>query len=119
MNSLAKVLHGNRSERQGRYSQQGEPPVKVQHETDGGHAHHQRVGRVHDPGADHIPHRVQVVGELRHQIAGTVLGVISRRKPHEVRKQIVAEVVLDVARDSDQDPAHPELENSLGGGNSE
>ena len=31
-------------------------------------------------------------------------------------KEIVAQVVLNIARDSNQDPAHPELEKGLGQG---
>ena len=61
------------------------------------HAEDQGVGRVHDGRAQQHAHRVQVVSELRHQIAGAGLGVIPGRKAHQVAKQVVAQVVFDVA----------------------
>src|SRR3989475_12201863 len=41
-------------------------------------------------------------------------GVIPGRKLHQVGEEAVAQVVFDIARDPDEDPAHPELKNSLG-----
>ena len=107
--------HGD--QRQRRQGQHRQPGIEIQHHADGRHAGGHRVGRVHDAGAQHVAHGVQVVGELRHQIAGTILGVVPRRETQQMSEEIVAQVVLDVARNPDQDPAHPELKERLGQGN--
>ncbi len=91
--------------------QQSQPPVEMQHHADRGQAHHQRGRGIHDSRAHQVPDRVQVIGELRHQVAREGLGVIPRGEAHQVEKQVVAQVVFHIARDADQNPAHPELKD--------
>ena len=70
-------------------------------------------GRVHDARAEHHADGVQIVGGPRHQVAGAVADVKFGFESHEPGQQIVAQVVLDFARDSDQNPSRPEREKSF------
>ena len=67
--------------------------------------HQDRVRRVHDRRADHHADGVQVVGRARHQVAGPVRLEVRERQPLQMREEVVAHVVLDVARGADQDAA--------------
>ena len=65
------------------------------------------------PGPEHHANRVQIVGGARHDVAGPVFCVKILRKRDDVREQIVPQIELDVARQADQDDAHPILERFL------
>ena len=69
------------------------------------------VGRIHDRRADHHADGVQVVGRARHQVAGAARLVVAERHLLQPREEVVPDVVLDVARRADDDPAHQEAED--------
>ena len=113
MNLLAENLDQRGHERQRRQGQERQPPVELEHQADGHNHRHRRARRVHDAGTHEVPDRVQVVRELRHQVAGPRRDVKALGEAAEVTKEVVAQVVFHIARDADQDPAHPELEDGF------
>ena len=65
------------------------------------------------PGPEHHAHRIQIVGAARHDVARAVAAVEILRKLHQMAKQIVAQIEFDVARDADDDDAHPVLKHAF------
>ena len=86
---------------------------------DGDDEREDRRGRVHDRGADHHAHGVEIVRGARHQVARAIGLVERERKAFEVREEIVAQVVFDIARDADDDSAHQEAEDAANDGETE
>jgi hypothetical protein len=108
----AEQLHRHGHERQRDQRPQREPRVDRDHDREGHRKRQQRVRRIHDRRADHHPHRVEIVGRARHQVAGAVRLEIRQRQLLQVREEVVAHVVLDVAGGADQNPAREELEDA-------
>ena len=65
------------------------------------------------PGPEHHADGIQVVGGARHDVAGAHAAVEIRGERDQVAEQVVAQIVLDVARDADEDHAHPVLEEAF------
>ena len=86
---------------------------------DGDDEPQQGVGRVHDRRADHHAHGVQIVGRARHQVARAPRLVVGERHLLEALEERIAQVVLDVARRTDQDPPHQEAEHRADQGDPE
>jgi hypothetical protein len=91
-------------------------PIHNDHDDDGQQESKAGFGPIHNARAEHHADSVQVVGRARHDVAGAHAAVIIRRKLHQVTEQIVTQVVFDVARDPDDDHAHPVLKEALDGG---
>ena len=68
------------------------------------------AGRVHHGRADHHAHRAQIVRRARHQVAGARVLEVAQVHALQRREEVVAEVVLEVARSADDDAAHQEAE---------
>ena len=79
----------------------------------GQHHSEQSCGAVHDSGPEHHADLIEVVGGARHQLAGAVAHVELGLHGEQAIEQVVAQVVLDIAREADQDPARPEGEDAL------
>ena len=116
VNLLAEELDPNGYEGHGNQAIQRQAPVQMHHQGNRCQAQHRRVGGIHDARPHHIAHRVQIVGELRHQVAGAVLSVVAWRQAHEMQEAIVAQIVFDIPRYPDQNPSHPESQNGLADG---
>ena len=101
MNLLAENLHHQEDHRQRRQNQQRQPPIEMKHQYGGAQPHNQRIGGIHDAGADHHAHGVEVVRRLRHQLAGPAPVIEPKRKLHQVAEQIVPQIVFDFAGDAD------------------
>ena len=86
--------------------------VDRQHHRDGDDERECGGRRVHDRRADHLPHRPEVVGGARHQVAGAALVEERQLEPLQRGEEVVAKVVLDVARRADDDAAHQEAEHA-------
>ena len=63
------------------------------------------VDAVHEPGAEHHAHGVEVVGHAGHHVAGAVALIEAGILAFEFAEEVVAEVELDVAGDADEHPA--------------
>ena len=107
---LSEVTNADRDERQRREGDERQPGVDRQHQDDGDDEGENGAGRVHDRRPDHHPHRIEIVGGTRHQVARAGGLVILQRHLEEVPEERVPQVVLDVARGANQDPAHEESE---------
>ena len=74
------------------------------------------VGRIHDGRTQQHADRVQVVGHASHDVAGAMVVVVRGRLFFELGEEVVAEIELDIARDTDNDPAHEEQQDAVGHG---
>ena len=111
VNALAEQHHRDAHQRRRNQADQRELPIHRQHDGDGEHRGEHGLGPVHDARAQHHAHGVQIVGGARHDVAGAIAGVEIGRERHQVREQLIAKIEFDVARNADQDHAHPILEN--------
>ena len=105
-------LHRQGHERQRDQREQREPCVDGQHQDEGHHEPEQRVRGIHHRRSDHLAHGVQVVGGAGHQVAGATRLEVGDRHLLELREEVVAHVVLDIARRPDEDAAHEEPEDA-------
>ena len=112
--TVPKCFHRDRNERKRQQRNQGQAHIDGQHEEHADNERQRGGGRVHHGGADHHSHGTQVVSGTRHQVARAVMLEV-RIETLEVGEEIVAEVMLDVARCADDDPAHQEAEYSADG----
>ncbi len=99
-----------RDERHRDKRQQREPHVEGEHEPDGRETEDERVGERDDADAGRHPHGLDVVGRVRHEIAGLRDREVARREPVEMTEDVVPEVLFDVpGRPDDQKaPVEPE-----------
>ena len=97
VDGAAEVVHRDRDERQRDERQQRQPHVDGEHHRQRRDEGQQRIGGVHDRWPDHHPHGVEVVGGARHQVAGAVRLVVRQWQRLQMREELVAHVVLDVA----------------------
>src|SRR6185312_12142549 len=67
----------------------------------------------HDGGTQKHSHGVQIIGGPRHNVACTVLLVVAVIESRQMGKHVIAQVVLDLARNADHDPASQELKNAF------
>ena len=63
-------------------------------------------------GPTHHTDRAEIAGRPRHQIASAVALEVREIEPLQVREEVVAEVVLDVAGSADNDPTHQEAKHT-------
>ncbi len=113
VDAAAEQDHRDAHQRRRNQAEQRQPPVDRPHDSDQEEGGEERLGEVHDARAQHHADGVQIVGGARHDVAGAVLGVEILRESNDVREQVVAQIVFDVAGHADEDDAHPILENSL------
>ena len=117
--AAAEVSYRQRDQRHGREDDQSEQPVRPSHDGEHRRDHNPDLGRVHQPRPQQGAHLGEVVGHPRHQVAGAVALVKRPIQRDQVGADVVAQVVLDIARDRDQNPAHRILRDSLAGGDAE
>src|SRR5579864_2251697 len=117
MNLLVEVLNGDAGQGQRRKSKQGELRADLQHEGQCRHGEDHGVGGVHDRRPQQHTHGVEIVGGTSHDVARSCLLVVAVGKALQAREEIVAQVVFDLARDADHQPARQKLKDSLGPGN--
>ena len=111
MNRRAEAIDRQRHERQRDQRHPGQPRVDRQHQPDGDDEDDAGRDRVHHRRPGHHPHRRQVVGGPRHQVAGPAGLEVGQRQPLQMAQEIVADVELDVAgRDHE---ALPHLESEV------
>src|SRR5439155_17631619 len=101
VNAAAENHDDERDQRRRYESDHGKPPIGPQHDRNGEHGSERRLGPVHDSGAEHHTDRVKVVRGARHDVAGPIFCVETRGERYEMREEAIAEVVLDVAGDAD------------------
>src|SRR5262249_40598884 len=75
---------------------------------------HDGIGRIHDRGAQQVADGVQVIGGLGHDVAGAVALVVGVGEALQVREQVISQVELDVARNTDDHPPGQKLKDTLG-----
>ena len=73
VDALAEELGGERHQRHGHESEQGEAAVDPRHEEERAGGGEEGVGAVHDRRAAEHADRLEVVGRPRHQVAGGVV----------------------------------------------
>ena len=79
-----------------------------EHERERHDAHEERVRGLHDPGAEQHADGREVVHGAAHEVADAVLPVPRRGQAQQVVEEVLAHLVLDVARGADQDAAREE-----------
>ncbi len=112
VNGSAEVAHRQRHERQRDERDQGQSHVDREHQPDGDNEQEDGAHRIHQGRSDHHAHGAQVAGRAGHQVAGPVGLIEGQRQALEVPEEVVADVVLDVARRADDDPPHEEAEDA-------
>ena len=113
VNDPAEVIHGDDYKRHRQQDPQRETRGQLDHEIEREDACGNRVGRVHDARAEHHADGVEVISGARHQVARAVADIEFRLEFYQPGEQIIAQVVFDLARDSDQNPSRPEREKSF------
>ena len=113
VNLPAEVLDDDARHGQGQEGVEGEFGADFHHVDQRADGEDQRVGGIHDGGAEQHAHRIQVVGGARHDVAGAGALIVGIGEALEVLEQVVAQIEFDVARDTNHDPARQELEDSL------
>ena len=108
----AEDLDRHRDKRQRQQRDHRQPRIDRDHQDDGDDEHERGLGRIHHRWPGHHADGVEVVGRTRHQVAGPAFLVERRRQALQVPEEIVAEVVLHVPRDADDDLPHEEPEDS-------
>ena len=114
MNAAAEILDDDAGDGQRQKGVEGELGADGEHEGHGADGEDDGVGRVHDGGTEQHPDRVEVVGGAGHNVARAVALIVGVGEAFEVREQVVAQIELDVAGDTDDHPARQKLEDSLG-----
>ena len=109
----AEKQYGQAHQRRWRQRHQSQRPVYPQHHRHGQHQRQRSLAPVHDARSEHHAYCVHVVGGARQDVARANATVEIRIKRDQPPEQLVAEIVLDVARDPDQDHPHPVLEEAL------
>src|SRR5262249_12705964 len=93
---------GETHQGRGKNGQKCEAPIGRPHHHDGQDEGEAGLGPIHDAGTEHHADGVEVVGGAGHDVAGAMTGVEITGEIHQMRKQIVAQVELDVAGNADQ-----------------
>src|SRR6266481_4747654 len=119
VNPPPKILHQNAGQRQRDKGIQGESGADPPHEKQSGHGKHYRVCRIHNGWAQQHTHRIQVIGGASHNVAGPGLLVVRKRERFKMGENIIPEIVFNLARDADDQPACEELEDALAQGDSD
>ena len=104
-----------REAREGQHDQREERQADVdrQHRRDGEDQGRDRRGEVEEAAREHRPDGVQVVGQAGHEVADPLMLVIAEVHPLQMREQVVAHLVLDVATVPDGEQATDRLEQDL------
>jgi hypothetical protein len=105
VDALPEGLHQNRGQRQRADGAKGQLGAQVDHEGQREYREEQAVCAVHDCRAQELPHRIQIVGRPRHDVAGPMGVVIVGRLAFEVGEEVVAEIELNLARGPNEDLA--------------
>ncbi len=113
LNPSSKVLHYNAGQRQRHEGIKRQPRTGLPHKEQGQHGEDQRVRRVHDRRPQQHADGIQIVGGAGHDVAGAVSLVIRVRKRFQVREEVIAQLVFNIPRNADHQPARQELENPL------
>ncbi len=101
MNDLPKFIHCVRNERQGNERHHRQRPVLDEHERQRHRERHERIGWIHDAGAESIADSRDVVGRMRHQIPGRRILEIAEREFLDVGEKVVPQIVFDLAGNDD------------------
>ncbi len=99
---LAEILDRQRDERHRHKEHQGQSHVDSQHERQDEEHDQHGLQRVHNHRPGELAHGGEVVGRAGHQVAYPVLVKKLQRLVHQMRVEIPAQVVLDVARHANQ-----------------
>jgi hypothetical protein len=113
MNAAAEILDHDAGYRKRQKCIERQPGADRDHESEGRGHQDSRVGRVHDGRTQQVPHRAEVVGGARHNVAGVIALIVGIGQALKEGEEIVAQIELDVAGDADHDPARKKLENAL------
>ncbi len=104
MNLVSEVLHKDAGYRRGRQGYKREIGADVEQKKQRAHREHNRIGAVHDRGPQQHAHRVQIVGEAGHDIAGPIALIESRILLFKMAEKVITQVKLDLARNANQNP---------------
>ncbi len=113
MNPAAEVLHNDAGQRKRQNGIQRKPGADMPHENQRHGGENQRVRRVHNRRTKQHADSIQVIGRPGHNVAGAVLLVVRVRERFQVAEEIIAQIVLNLARDADHQPAGQELKDAL------
>ncbi len=102
VNLLTKKLNGQGNQRHGNKQQQRQAPVDHEHQRQNYHDHENRLQRVHDHRSRELPDGREIIRGPRHQVADAMLLKKDLRLIDEVSIEILAQVVLDLARHADE-----------------
>ncbi len=100
MNAASESLNHNAHQRQREKGVEREPGTDRDHEGERARGIDERVGRIHDGGAEQHTDRVQVVGGARHDVARPMALVVGVRQAFESLKKIVAESPNSMSRET-------------------
>ena len=118
LHRLKAIVHGaaefhhherQRDHRQHRHG--GKARTDAHHEHKSQHAAKDRVGEVHNGRAGGEAHGAEVVGEARHDLAGAGAAKPSGVEGGEMRKEIVAQVILNAAAEAVEQLPHEVAEH--------
>ena len=113
MNPSAEVLNQDAGRRQRKKCKHRQSRADLQHEGQSARSEHDRVGRIHDCRTKQHANGIQIVGGTRHDVSDACALVVRVGQRLEMAEQIIAEIELNLARDTNQYPAHQELKDSL------
>ena len=117
MNLAAKILDHDAGQRQGHESIQSQLGADTPHLDQGRDRKHDRISRIHDSRPQQHANGVQVIGRAGHNISRSCFLIERVRERFQMAEQIVSQVIFDVARNSNDQPARQKLENTFGQNN--
>jgi hypothetical protein len=109
----AGPLHDRENDRIGEQREHRQPRVDRQHDRHRIEVVDRGVDEVQDPRPEEHPHRADVVHQARHQVAGLLPVVVTRRELLEVGEEVVPQIVFDVAADVEDDEARERTDDAL------
>ena len=93
-------------------------PIDSEHQNNRKCGNHDRVGGVHDSRPQQHSNVAEIVRRPRHQVAGSIRLVKRSRQGFKMLKQVVAQLVFDIAGNADNEPPHRKAENAFTHGQS-
>ena len=111
-------LAAHRSDQQkhegiGSHRQQGQDRVHGQHGRHGIHVIQGGIQDVNDAQAEQQTHRGHVIDQARHEVANGLALVIAQGEGLQMGKQLVAELVLDITPNVEDEKARKGADNTL------
>ena len=104
-----------RDEHQRHHGQHEQQRADRRHQRHRGHEGRDGRGRVHGPRPEHHAHGRQVRHRAAHDVARALALIVGGREPQQVREQVVAQLELDLAADTDEHAPRDVAEDTLDG----